>query len=728
LHQEGHPFLPETSARAQPPHHHPKPVNPQSVVESLPAFPFQLTLQKVAPLTLQKSLPQKFSPQRYTFLPAEGLSTVAHHKPPVPHSGVHGLQLRGHKSEHFSPQIQHQHKPQSPHTTGAVSGLQPFVSFGRNSKALKLPSKLSAHHYKGSQKVISPHIIDRPKVPEIPPTAPHCPFLPALPYHECHNHISTCWSVGQPDLDCPHSAPCCFDGCANTCLSANPQLYQEGPPLFHQQPVHDIMLPSPSHQLPGLASSLQTTVSNYLVHNPPVYNTAPVYRAPHKSPSSMYHPIFYQDALNSNHSLGKDQHHGRPKERGLFVSGLPHHRPPPTEALLHQPAEPVPTFQAQRRPNLEIPKPNISSTMLHILNPQLSKLQLTRADRRPLPTPSLTTHPQPPTTPTTAQFRPTPIPTTTKFLPTATTTTSHLGPTTSSRCHQPRGGGSYTCISFGSPHKPIFAFHTIHDKNGFNIGAGSGFLQPAPDQIDTQSSIESNLLHTHSPRVNNLMNAEFRKNFAIVRKRRQRGRKARKTHQRKKWKGRKSEKKKKKVEASSKTVEKVTRLDINLTDPLPTYEELLLEIFQTGSRQSAKKTHSKIKSERASGFSGSDFQAAIKTTPPADQLAAVQEPPPSIQPYEYPLNFTLDFQTKTFAVRPVSLAIAGPTTIPASFNTPPYFTPVNAQSDNQLTSKKKKPSKNEKSELRKRQKSFTRRLKEHKPSRPTPTPFQNLDV
>ena len=176
------------------------------------------------------------------------------------------------------------------------------------------------------------------------------------------------------------------------------------------------------------------------------------------------------------------------------------------------------------------------------------------------------------------------------------------------------------------------------------------------------------------------------------------------------------------MEASTKTVENVTRLDINLTDPLPTYEELLLEIFQTGSRQSPKKRHGKIKSERASGFSGSDFQVAMTTTPPADQLTAVQEPPPSIQPYEYPLNFTVDYRPNTFAIQPISLAIAGPTTIPTGFNTPPYFTPVNAQSENQSTPIKKK------TELRKRQKSFTRRLKEHKPSRPTPTPFENLGI
>ena len=29
--------------------------------------------------------------------------------------------------------------------------------------------------------------------------------------------VSTCWSPGQRDTDCPGNGLCCFDGCANTC-------------------------------------------------------------------------------------------------------------------------------------------------------------------------------------------------------------------------------------------------------------------------------------------------------------------------------------------------------------------------------------------------------------------------------------------------------------------------------------------------------------------------------
>ena len=45
-----------------------------------------------------------------------------------------------------------------------------------------------------------------------------------------------------------------------------------------------------------------------------------------------------------------------------------------------------------------------------------------------------------------------------------------------------------------------------------------------------------------------------------------------------------------------------------------------------------------------------------------------------------------------------------------------------------VSSDEKKSKNHTKSESRKMKKSFTRRLKEHKPSRPTPTPFEHLDV
>ena len=56
-----------------------------------------------------------------------------------------------------------------------------------------------------------------------------------------------------------------------------------------------------------------------------------------------------------------------------------------------------------------------------------------------------------------------------------------------SRCLHPKGSGSYTCLSFGAPHKPIFAFHTVQDEDGVVFGTGSGF----PDQDRILSEAET---------------------------------------------------------------------------------------------------------------------------------------------------------------------------------------------------------------------------------------------
>jgi len=47
-----------------------------------------------------------------------------------------------------------------------------------------------------------------------------CPALSPLPDSQCEGAVSTCWSPGQPDGDCPNFGLCCFDGCSNTCGEA----------------------------------------------------------------------------------------------------------------------------------------------------------------------------------------------------------------------------------------------------------------------------------------------------------------------------------------------------------------------------------------------------------------------------------------------------------------------------------------------------------------------------
>ena len=40
---------------------------------------------------------------------------------------------------------------------------------------------------------------------------------PAPSVTQCGGQLSNCWSVGEPDVDCPNMGLCCFNGCANVC-------------------------------------------------------------------------------------------------------------------------------------------------------------------------------------------------------------------------------------------------------------------------------------------------------------------------------------------------------------------------------------------------------------------------------------------------------------------------------------------------------------------------------
>jgi len=44
-----------------------------------------------------------------------------------------------------------------------------------------------------------------------------CPAAEPLSPADCEGAVSTCWSPGQRDTDCPNNGLCCFDGCADTC-------------------------------------------------------------------------------------------------------------------------------------------------------------------------------------------------------------------------------------------------------------------------------------------------------------------------------------------------------------------------------------------------------------------------------------------------------------------------------------------------------------------------------
>jgi len=59
------------------------------------------------------------------------------------------------------------------------------------------------------------------------------------------------------------------------------------------------------------------------------------------------------------------------------------------------------------------------------------------------------------------------------------------------KCTHPVGGGSYTCISFGEPKSPIFAFHTVQDSNnGVIFGTNSGF-EGFEDEVVSSNSLDT---------------------------------------------------------------------------------------------------------------------------------------------------------------------------------------------------------------------------------------------
>ena len=63
-----------------------------------------------------------------------------------------------------------------------------------------------------------------------------------------------------------------------------------------------------------------------------------------------------------------------------------------------------------------------------------------------------------------------------------------LGSGIKSKCTHPVGGGSYTCISFGEPKAPIFAFHTVQDSNNrVFVGTGSGFEEGFEEELRASS-------------------------------------------------------------------------------------------------------------------------------------------------------------------------------------------------------------------------------------------------
>jgi len=103
-----------------------------------------------------------------------------------------------------------------------------------------------------------------------------CPATPVKTEEECEGSVSSCWSPGQRDTDCPNSGLCCYDGCANTCLDDtkySPRLEQQKlQPSSTQQPSIKTVT---TEQVTVTNTDLLSTTYSRSVVTPTTYSTSP---------------------------------------------------------------------------------------------------------------------------------------------------------------------------------------------------------------------------------------------------------------------------------------------------------------------------------------------------------------------------------------------------------------------------------------------------------------------
>jgi len=109
-----------------------------------------------------------------------------------------------------------------------------------------------------------------------------CPNVNPLSDAECAGTVSTCWSPGQPDTDCPNFGICCFDGCANTC--ADDQVSEQAAEPV--QPTY-ATTPAPAPQTTPIAI-VSSTGYNYPVPDNPLPIRPVVTEAPITQPPTLY--------------------------------------------------------------------------------------------------------------------------------------------------------------------------------------------------------------------------------------------------------------------------------------------------------------------------------------------------------------------------------------------------------------------------------------------------------
>ena len=106
---------------------------------------------------------------------------------------------------------------------------------------------------------------------------PVCPAATAQ--SSCAGRRSTCWSPGVRDLDCPGSGLCCYDGCANTCVSesrgsASIQQPQYSPPPTTRRPYQPPTTTRRPYQPPSTTRrTYQPPTTTKAPYRPPPFNS-----------------------------------------------------------------------------------------------------------------------------------------------------------------------------------------------------------------------------------------------------------------------------------------------------------------------------------------------------------------------------------------------------------------------------------------------------------------------
>lgn len=295
-----------------------------------------------------------------------------------------------------------------------------------------------------------PHPLPHPPVAPLPIPQPEPLIVPKLlpqPHHPPH--------------PLPHPPPVALP---------RPLPIKPHPAPFPPPRSHSIPIPQPE---PLLVSKLLPQPIHFSPPKPhpiPLPHPKPILTS--KIPHPQTHPIFHPNTITQHppppvhHFTPRVPHTAELHHLNPSRPIIPSTHPKPHTQFANQHLPPSPTVLPA--PILQHSPPSLLSPdkylmqfgPIHHSSHVLPATNLHVAHPHSLPIPSL---PPPAHIPATIPSPPAAIP------PPQTI------PQPTSQCQQLVGGGSYTCISFGSPRQPIYAYHTRYDRDGVFIGHVSGF-------------------------------------------------------------------------------------------------------------------------------------------------------------------------------------------------------------------------------------------------------------